>query len=48
MLFGEPPFLCNDKKELFKRIVNRRLSIDERGLTTEAVDLLRGLLEKNP
>jgi len=48
MLFGEPPFLCNDRNELFKRIVTERLSIDKTGLTPEAVDLLQRLLEKNP
>jgi serine/threonine protein kinase len=48
MLFGEPPFLCADKKELFKKIVTERLKIDKKKLTPEAVDLLKGLMEKNP
>ena len=48
MLFGEPPFLCADKKQLFKKIVTERVKIDKRNLTPEAVDLLKGLLEKNP
>jgi len=47
MLTGWPPFFSQDRTELFRRIAGEELALPE-GLTVEAADLLRCLLNKDP
>jgi serum/glucocorticoid-regulated kinase 2 len=47
MLTGMPPFYTNNKSEMPRRIIESELTFPA-NVNPVAVDLMRGLLEKNP
>ena len=51
MLSGEPPFKGKSNKEIFHKILNDELKLDQRkwkGISPEAIDFVKQCLNKNP
>ena len=47
MLTRMPPYYADDKDELFRNIMNKRLDLPK-GLSNSCKDFLESLLQKNP
>ena len=48
LLTGLPPFYSHDRDEMYHNIVNKELAGFPQSLSKEAIQLLKGLLKKDP
>lgn len=48
MLFGRYPFEANEREELKAQITTQQIKITGDGLTADCLDLVRGMLAKEP
>ena len=48
MLFGAVPFKASNMADLHRQVLERQPSYKEEEISSEALDLLKGILEKDP